>query len=69
MADPTNIEALHATHVQAARQAVQHQMVRRLLDMLDPQPGDAHLDYRGLLQRVQTVIATELQQLGEEGHA
>lgn len=61
---PAHIEAIQAAKAEEARVILHALAVHHLLAVLDPQPGDATLDYRGLLQRAENVIAKALQQLG-----
>ena len=60
MADPANIEAIQAERAQVTTLATRSYALRRLLAEFAPQPDDAQLDYRGLLQRAEAVIATAL---------
>ena len=56
----------------AARHArgVKLSAARGLLGVLDdPQPGDAHLTYVGVLRRLYTTIAHEIEQEGSKDHA
>ena len=41
-------------------QAVKEGMMRHLLAALDPQEGDDHLDYLGLLKRLREALAVEI---------
>ena len=60
MADPAYIEALQAERAYVTRIATRTHALRQLLTEFDPQPGDAYMDYHGLLQRAEAVIATAL---------
>lgn len=43
------------------------EVLRQVLSVLDPQPGDAHLTYTELLHRVVVVVHKELHRLEREG--
>jgi hypothetical protein len=66
MADPTNLETIHATLVRDAQRQQRCSSLRRLLDDFVLQPPDTPTDYRGLLQRVQTLVTEELAALDAE---
>jgi hypothetical protein len=64
----TNIEALQEDFHRRAQYAIERHMVRQLLTTLDPQEQDYHLDYPGLVRRLQAVLAAYLVQLEGTGH-
>lgn len=57
----TDIERLQALKAQEGTQAATEQALRQLLSVLDPHPNDHALDYKGVLGRLGTVVARELQ--------
>jgi hypothetical protein len=65
----TNFDALQETLQQRTEYASTRHMVRQLLTTLDPQEQDYHLDYPGLLRRLQSVLAAKLAQLDGETQA
>lgn len=63
---PTNIEALQDLKAREGTQAFKEQALRQLLTALDPHPQDAKLTYRQVLERLENVLARELQATKEE---
>ena len=63
MPDNTNIESLQAQIRQRLVQDTRESAVRACLDVLAPDPGDVSRSSVELLQRLQTVITTALEEL------
>lgn len=58
---PPSIEALQELKAQEGNQAATDHALRLLLGVLDPHPQDARLTARQVLERLENVIARELQ--------
>ena len=70
MADPANFDKLQEDYARRQEHGVRLSAARSLLTVLDvPQPEDANLSYVGVLRRLYTVIATEIEQQGDENDA